>query len=184
MAVYNTSADAANTAVRGFLTVIGEYYLGRAFNTGSKKAKEDWLKIRDEIFEAKCAYCGVKEKLQIDHLIMINRTQFGLHHPGNIVPACSECNTRTKKGNEYNGWEDHLSALCERNGEKDKFFDRYNKIKNHREKGEYIYPVLTDEETKTLKIIINNLYDRVKSEFEQSVNLYEQLDTAFTKNKF
>lgn len=180
MAVYNTSADAANTAVRGFLTVIGEYYWGKSFNTGSN-AKNDWSKIRDEIFDGQCAYCGKKEKLQIDHLTMINRSQFGLHHPGNIVPACSQCNTRTKKDNKYNNWEDHLSALCEKNGEKDKFFDRYNKIKTHREKGEYKYPVLTDEEEKTLKIIINNLYDRVKSEFEQSVKLYEQLDTAFTK---
>ncbi len=33
-------------------------------------------------------------KLQIEHLIMFNRQEFGLHHPGNVVPVCSNCNNR------------------------------------------------------------------------------------------
>jgi len=40
MTIYNTSADAANTAIRAFLTRVGEYYLGRSFNTGNGKAKD------------------------------------------------------------------------------------------------------------------------------------------------
>ena len=35
MAIYNTPADAANTAVRAFLTKVGEFYLDRSFNTAS-----------------------------------------------------------------------------------------------------------------------------------------------------
>ena len=35
MAIYNTASDAANTAVRAFLTKVGEFYLGRTFNTGT-----------------------------------------------------------------------------------------------------------------------------------------------------
>lgn len=40
MAVYNTSSDSANTAVRAFLTKVGEYYWGKSFNTGSGKSKK------------------------------------------------------------------------------------------------------------------------------------------------
>ena len=42
MALYNTTLDAANTAVRAFLTRVGEYYLGHSFNTGSGKGKLIW----------------------------------------------------------------------------------------------------------------------------------------------
>ena len=36
MAIYNTASDYANTAIRAFLTKVGEYYLDK-FNTGSGK---------------------------------------------------------------------------------------------------------------------------------------------------
>ncbi len=45
MAIYNTASDTANTAVRAFLTKVGEFYLGRSFNTGSGKGKADWERI-------------------------------------------------------------------------------------------------------------------------------------------
>lgn len=184
MAVYNTASDAANTAVRAFLTTIGEYYLGRSFNTGSSgKAKQDWEKIRDVVFEGKCAYCGKSDsKLQIDHLIMFNREDSGLHHPGNIVPACGGCNTRSKGENKkYNSWEKHLSFICEKNNEKDWFIDRWNRIKNHMNSEQFCYPILSSEESKALKIITNNLYNGIKNEFDRAVKLFEDLDVAFTK---
>jgi hypothetical protein len=184
MAVYNTASDAANTAVRAFLTKIGEFYLGRSFNTGSSgRAKQEWENIRDTIFEKKCAYCGKSDsKLQIDHLFMFNREDFGLHHPGNIVPACSFCNSRSKDDNKkYNSWEKHLSYICEKNNEKEIFLDRWTKIKNHMSNGEYKYPLLSSEENKALRIITNNLYSSVKSEFDKAVKLFEDLDEAFTK---
>lgn len=184
MAVYNTASDAANTAVRAFLTTIGEYYWGRSFNTGSSgRARQEWEKIRDVVFESKCAYCGKREsKLQIDHLLMFNREDSGLHHPGNIVPACSNCNTRTKDNNKkYNSWEKHLSYICEKNNEKEKFIDRWNRIQKHIKEGEFRYPILSSEENKTLKIITTNLYNGIKSEFDKAVKLFEDLDEAFTK---
>jgi hypothetical protein len=183
MALYNTTYDAANTAVRAFLTKIGEYYLERPFNTGSGLAKQDWMKIRDEIFEGSCAYCGTSGvKLQMDHLIMFNRQEFGLHHPGNIVPACSSCNKRTKdKNGKYNSWENHLSIICERNNTKNHFFDRWKRIKQHIDEGEFAYPKLTEREYKAIKIIANNLYDRIKTEFEASIELYQELDKEFIK---
>jgi len=42
MAKYNTYSDAANTAVRAFLTQVGEHYLGEKFNTGSGSGKKTW----------------------------------------------------------------------------------------------------------------------------------------------
>lgn len=57
MAVYNTSYYSANTAVRAFLTKVGEQYLRKTFNTNSGTSQKIWYKIRDEIFESRCAYC-------------------------------------------------------------------------------------------------------------------------------
>ncbi len=57
MTVYNTGADSANTAVRAFLTKVGEFYLGRAFNTASGKGKADWERIKEKVFQGRCAYC-------------------------------------------------------------------------------------------------------------------------------
>jgi HNH endonuclease len=183
MAVYNAPSDAANTAVRAYLTRLGEYYLKRSFNTGTGKGQQDWFKIRDEIFKGKCAYCGKSDtKLQIEHLIMFNRDEFGLHHPGNIVPACPSCNKRSKnENNQYTSWEDHLTLMCKKNNSIAKFHERWTKINNHIKKGEFKYPDLTTEEKKAISIIANNLYESIKNEFEQAVKLFQELDNAFTK---
>lgn len=175
MALHNTQFDAANTAVRAFLTKIGEEYYGKSFNVSSGFGKQQWLKIKEDIFDNTCAYCGANDgKLQIDHLIMFNKTGFGLHHPGNIVPVCNKCNKRTKKNTgEYNTWDEHLSLICELNNEKDKFLDRWNKIKKHISEGEYSYPKLTDEERNALRIISTNLYKNIVSEFDNAFNLYK-----------
>ncbi len=183
MSIYNTPADAANTAVRAFLTKIGEYFLGRSFNTGSGSSKNDWIKIKDEVFNGMCAYCGKSDvKLQMDHLIMFNREQFGLHHPGNIVPACKICNKRIENSdNQYVSWEDQLSYICEQNNDTNNFLIRWKKIKYHMNESEYKYPTLSPEEYKMLKLITNNLYNGVKKEFEESINLYKELDESFTR---
>lgn len=183
MALYNTPADIANTAIRAFLTSLGEYYWGSGFNTGNGKGKRDWEKIRDEIFQNECAYCGDKEnKLQMEHLIMFNRSEYGLHHPGNIVPVCSKCNSRTKKADSgYNTWEEHLSHICERDNQKEKFFDRWTKIRRHINEGEFAYPKLTIEEKDSIRIITNHLYEKIKSEFQNALILYKELDKTFAK---
>lgn len=185
MATYNTQFDAANTAVRAFLTRVGEYYLNRTFNTTSKgNAKSVWEKIRDNVFGGECAYCGKSgESLQMDHLIMINRTQYGLHHPGNIAPACSRCNKRSKnETKEYNTWEDHLLFICEREGVKELFAERWKRIRAHIYEGEYAYPKLTSEEQKAIRIIAENLYSGIKGEFDKSLELYKKLDESFSQN--
>ena len=92
MAIHNTASDAANTAVRAYLTSLGEKYLGHGFNTGSGKGKQIWEEIKTD-FNNSCAYCNDSDsKLTMEHLISFNRDQGGLHHPGNIVPCCRVCN--------------------------------------------------------------------------------------------
>jgi len=133
MAIYNTSSDAVNTAVRSFLTKVGEYYLGRSFNTGSGKGKETWQHIKEIIFDNECAYCGEQNQLlQIEHLVMFNRKEYGLHHPGNIVPCCKTCNKRERKADgTYTNWSEHLEMVCDKNNQSIHFQRRKKKIEQH-----------------------------------------------------
>lgn len=182
MAIYNTSSDAANTAVRSFLTKVGEFYLGRSFNTASGKGKADWLRIRDEVFDGCCAYCGLRSnQLQIEHLLMFNRTEYGLHHPGNIVPCCRHCNKRQRKADKtYTNWVEHLKIICMQKSEQALFEKRKSKIKQS--VADENYPNLNEEEQHAIRVIANSLYENIKSESSKSLDLYKQLDQAFVKN--
>ena len=184
MAIYNTASDAANTAVRAFLTKVGEFYLGNSFNTASGKGKQTWERIRDKVFQGKCAYCGEpNNSLQIEHLLMFNRSEYGLHHPGNIVPCCKSCNKRErKKDKSFTNWTEHLKIICDRNNQKEKFKERKSKIeKNIKAEG---YPNLDEKEKHAIRVIANSLYENIKNESSKSLELYKQLDEAFLdKNK-
>ncbi|MBM1106690.1 hypothetical protein JQC67_11120 [Aurantibacter crassamenti] len=184
MAVYNTTSDSANTAVRALLTKIGEYYLKKSFNTGSGKGKKDWEKIRDIYFYGKCSYCERGDlKLQVEHLIMFNRTEYGLHHPGNIAPVCNDCNKRRKSENKnYLDWEGQLKQICKERNELDLFHTRKKRILYHMNESEYKYPNLTDAEKHAIRVIANSLYENIKTESEKSLNLYKELDEAFVNN--
>lgn len=90
---------------------------------------QEWLEW-DEIkftFQNKCCYCGESErndkKLTQEHLIMIKNN--GLHHIGNVVPACGQCNSRRKS----KPWEDFLRDNC--NGDEDVFNERLGRIQKH-----------------------------------------------------
>jgi len=165
---YNTGADSANTAVRAFLTKVGEFYLGKTFNTSSGKGKADWIRIRDRVFHSKCAYCDAeKVKLQIEHLIMFNRTEYGLHHPGNIVPTCQECNKRSRNSDGlYKNWEEHLDFICHQNNCSDQIKNRKDKILMHIKKENY--PNLSQEEDHAIRVIANSLYENTKNELVKS----------------
>lgn len=181
MAIYNTASDAANTAVRAFLTKVGEFYLGRSFNTGSGKGKHDWIRIRDDIFKGTCAYCGISgQPLQIEHLLMFNRTEYGLHHPGNIVPCCKSCNKRErKKDKSYTNWQEHLLIICNQKNEKTQYQIRKTKIE--KSISDEQYPNLNEKEKHAIRVIANSLYENIKSESSKSFELYKQLDQAFVQ---
>jgi hypothetical protein len=181
MAVYNTSSDSANTAIRAFLTKVGEHYLGHTFNTGSGPGQRMWHTIRDDDFLSCCAYCGDKsEKLQIEHVLMFNRTEFGLHHPGNIIPCCKSCNKRERtEYKEYCNWEQHLAKVCIHRNEVPLFSLRKKKILDNFSK--YNYPQLNSNEIHAIRVIATSLYNNIKSESEKSLSLYKELDEAFVK---
>ena len=179
MAIYNTASDAANTAVRAFLTKVGEFYLGRTFNTGTGRGRSDWERIRDTVFGGKCAYCGESGgPLQMEHLFMFNRNEYGLHHPGNIVPCCRQCNKRQRRDdNSFANWKEHLKAVCERQGNSGKFSSRKDKIeKSMSDEG---YPNLDLNEQNAVRVIAGYLYENIKNETSKSLELYKQLDEAF-----
>lgn len=181
MAVYNTASDSANTAVRAFLTKVGEYYLGHSFNTGSGKGKSTWFAIRDEYFDACCAYCGESSQvLQIEHVLMFNRAEFGLHHPGNTVPCCKACNKRERLENKaYCNWEQHLEKVCFSRNEEDCLEQRKQKILDNFAR--FNYPNLNQNEQHAIHVIANSLYENIKMESDKSLSLYKQLDEAFVK---
>lgn len=175
MAIYNTSSDAANTAVRAFLTKVGEYYLTYCFNTGSKKGKEIWNNIKEKHFQSRCAYCGKKsDSLQIEHVLMFNKNECGLHHPGNIVPCCKQCNKREFKENkkEYTNWKEHLKMVCQRHEELEFFEVRKQKILDNFK--QYNYPELNDNERQAIYVIANSLYENIKIELDKSLDLYKK----------
>lgn len=182
VAVYNTASDSANTAVRAFLTKVGEYYLGASFNTGNGKGKKLWEEIKTVRFENCCAYCGEKsEKLQIEHVLMFNRTEFGLHHPGNIVPCCKGCNKRSRvSGSTYCDWKQHLRNICTSKAQEHLYAEREGKILENFE--HYNYPRLNENERHAIRVIASSLYENIKTESDKSLELYKQLDEAFVKS--
>jgi 5-methylcytosine-specific restriction endonuclease McrA len=51
--------------------------------------RDQWRAIC-ETHGFRCVYCGVEDKLTVDHVIPISRG--GLDSPENVVPACRSCN--------------------------------------------------------------------------------------------
>ena len=181
MAIYNTSSDAANTMIRAFLTKIGEDYLGRSFNTGSGKGKETWRRIKEETFNKQCAFCGlVSDNLTIEHFVMFNRDQCGLHHPGNVVPCCKSCNTRKKHSDtkKYFNWNEQLESLC---NSIDELKERKKKILNHITDEKY--PELTDDEINSLRAVAKSLYERTSSELDKSISLFKEIDRTLVRRR-
>lgn len=115
---------------------------------------------------------------------MFNREQYGLHHPGNIIPSCKKCNKRMKdKNKKYLNWEDHLENICRENNDLNCFFDRKRRIKTHMNEGEFKYPSMTEAEKHAIRVIANTLYENIKTENEKALKMYEELDKAFVKGK-
>ena len=53
-------------------------------------AERDWLRMKNR-YEQRCAYCGDKAPLHMDHVIPLVRG--GRHAIGNVLPACKSCNS-------------------------------------------------------------------------------------------
>ncbi len=171
MTTHNTASDAANTAVRAYLTTLGEKYLGHGFNTGSGKGKQIWDEIK-ETFDGRCAYCDDgASRLTIEHLNSFNRQSGGLHHPGNIVPCCPPCNRRRKVDGKEVDWKTHLADIVERDNHSINVLrSRQQKIETHM--SDYGHPKLTDDELAAISTIAMSLYEAVAAEVKRGTDLY------------
>lgn len=120
----------------------------------------------------------------MEHLEMFNQEQFGLHHPGNIVPVCpvqSACRTRFKGPDKlYVAWEEQLGRICKEKEQPDKISERKGRILVHmKSEG---YPNLSREEKRAVQLIAESLYKNIQNESEKSLELYQQLHEAFVKS--
>ncbi len=135
-------SDISNFAVRMFLQEMGKYHdMAKGLPAYSKKHFPEVLKF----FNHECCFCGnATNKLTGDHLIPINKTALGLEAWGNIVPACSDCNSRKHSKD----WETFLFAVA---GEKSE--QRRSKIIEFVTKYEY------SPDVDSIRIAVEELYE-------------------------
>jgi 5-methylcytosine-specific restriction endonuclease McrA len=74
--------NAQNSAVRWILGNIGQ----------ESFTEKQWLGVKAS-FNFCCAYCGTARHLVMDHAVPISIDSLGEHKLGNLVPACSSCNS-------------------------------------------------------------------------------------------
>jgi len=111
---------------------------------------------------------------------MFNREEYGLHHPGNIVPCCTDCNKRKKDNNgKHLSWEEHLRIICKESEQECKFEQRRDSIIKHHTEGDYAYPPLSDNEKHAIRVMAESLYSSIKTEIGKSLGLYVKLTDAF-----
>ena len=139
------------------------------------KVSEDpqriWNEIKDS-FQNRCAYCDKEaNRLTIEHLASFNREAGGLHHPGNIVPCCPDCNRRRKVDGLEIDWKTHLADIVEReNHSISTLRERQQRIEKHIR--DYGHPNLTDDEIAAISTIAKSLYESVASEVKRGTDLY------------
>lgn len=69
------------------------YRLRRLLSGGPGVTRRDWRRLVAR-FGHRCAYCGLKRRLTVDHVIPLIRG--GEHRIGNVLPACRSCNSSKK----------------------------------------------------------------------------------------
>jgi hypothetical protein len=120
-------SDIANTAVRIFLQEMGkEYDRERGLEPFAKKHLKGEV---PEFFECRCCFCDIEltaARVCGDHLIPMNKKDLGLDAWGNVVPACSQCNSKK----HANDWRDFIiqragANAAERHQRMQKFLNAY-----------------------------------------------------------
>lgn len=72
----------------------------RAAARGGRVKPADWLKLCRR-YGGRCAYCGIKGQLTVDHVVPLVRG--GRNTIGNVLPACMSCNCH-KQGRFIMEW--------------------------------------------------------------------------------
>ena len=114
-ATSRAKSDVANKLVSMLLHEISRQI---AAKTGMSVQSQEYGKIVTSTFGVDCPYCQRplnSNRVAVEHLDGMNRIRLGLHVPGNVVIACSDCN-REKRRDDQNanptladsGWEAFL----------------------------------------------------------------------------
>ena len=184
MAKNPSPSDASNTAVRFLLRKAGSIHSdGKMYDTTRSWGKNAWEDIVSNTFSGKCAYCGkVGQALEVEHLLMTNRTQVGIHHPGNTVPTCKPCNKRQRKPGsqtEYDSWGEHLEKICESRGEMNHYETRRERIHFHMNESQYKLPLNNEMAQEAVRYITDDLYKEISHNCKRAVERYEDLLRRF-----
>lgn len=97
------------TIMKEFFTTMGEGHIKREKARARELRATQWWKRKRSL--GICHYCGRKfrpAELTMDHIVPIARG--GRSVPGNIVPACKECNSK-KKYLLPMEWEEYLESV-------------------------------------------------------------------------
>lgn len=78
-----------------------EDYLYNLHTCSPGEAKRIWKNSIKESFEYKCAYCGSREDLTLDHVVP--KCAGGLDETRNLVSCCFECN-KSKSQENWKSW--------------------------------------------------------------------------------
>ena len=147
-------SDISNFAVRMFLKEMGKSYdLQRGYVTYTKPQ----FKVVLEYFDSRCCFCGnASQKLTGDHLVPINRTSLGLEAWGNVVPACSSCNS----SKHSKDWDEFLKKTA---GEY--YEDRHDRINGFVEKYGYSPSV------ESIRLAVEELYEETGGIVQELIKL-------------
>jgi len=78
-----------------------EDYLYNLHTCSPGEAKKIWKNSIKESFDYKCAYCGSREDLTLDHIVP--RYAGGSDDTGNLISCCNDCN-RSKSHENWQSW--------------------------------------------------------------------------------
>jgi len=78
-----------------------EDYLYNLHTCSPGEAKRIWKNSIKESFDFKCAYCGSREDLTLDHVVP--KCAGGSDETKNLVSCCFECN-KSKSQENWQGW--------------------------------------------------------------------------------
>lgn len=78
-----------------------EDYLYNLHTCSPGEAKRIWKNSIKESFDYKCAYCGSREDLTLDHIVP--KCAGGTDETRNLISCCSECN-KSKSHENWKSW--------------------------------------------------------------------------------
>jgi len=96
----------------------------------------DWEAVKKH-FKGKCVYCGKEGELHKDHAIPVSEKHLGLSRPGNIVPACRQCNSdkAAKHYSDFCRYHTRDGKIAKRRRDAERDITEYMKSKSYKKLG-------------------------------------------------